>query len=82
MGYHKREIAKGVYGELSKLEEEIEELKDAIEQDCYILQLNELADIWLAFLGFVRKKYPKISINDIAHMAQLTESAFNDGTRV
>jgi len=27
MGYHKREIAPGVYGEISKIREELEELE-------------------------------------------------------
>jgi len=31
MGYHKRKITKGVLGEYSKIQEEMEELKDAVE---------------------------------------------------
>jgi hypothetical protein len=34
MGYHKRVIAKGTFGEASKIREELEEYEDAMEQHC------------------------------------------------
>ena len=41
MGYHTREIAKGVLGEASKVREEYEEFMDAIEQEDKVLQIFE-----------------------------------------
>ncbi len=32
MGYHKKEIKKGVLGEYSKIKEEFKELTDAVDQ--------------------------------------------------
>ena len=37
MAYHKRKIKKGQFGEFSKIEEEIEELFDAVDQECNML---------------------------------------------
>lgn len=41
MGYHIKKIKKGVYGELSKITEEYEELLDAIDQNAKIMAANE-----------------------------------------
>lgn len=56
MGFHKREIAKGEYGKLSKIREELEEAEDAEEQNQKLMVLLELADIIGACEG-VAKKY-------------------------
>lgn len=70
---------RGVLGEPSKIREELEELEDAIEQGCKILVLCELADIYGA-LEAVANHYG-VSVTDVAQMAELTKSAFLDGTR-
>lgn len=49
--WHQRKIKKGVYGEFSKIEEEVEEAKDALEQKNYLMYLIELSDI----LGAIEK---------------------------
>jgi len=78
--YHTRHIPKGVYGELSKVFEEADELKDADEQGNPILVLNELADIVGAIDGFVNK-YHGMDIEDVIKMMRLNEKAFKSGHR-
>lgn len=56
MGFHKREIQKGTYGELSKIQEELEEAFDAEEQGQDLMLLIELSDMIGAIEG-VAKKY-------------------------
>lgn len=79
MGYHKRPISKGTFGDTSKIREELEELEDAVEQKCKILIACELADLYGALEG-VATEYG-LHMSDLAQMAQLTKSAFLDGTR-
>lgn len=82
MGYHKREIKRGVYGELSKIQEELDELADAEEQDCILLQLIELSDLYGAIEGYLKGlKGGDFTMADLAAMSKLTGSAFEDGTR-
>jgi hypothetical protein len=78
--YHTRHIPKGVYGELSKVFEECDELKDADEQGNPILVLNELADIVGAIDGFV-EKYHGMGIEDVIKMMRLNQKAFESGHR-
>lgn len=79
MGYHKREIEKGILGEFSKIKEEFEELSDAIEQDNKILILCELSDMIGAIEEYVKKF--NIELKDIKDFSDLTKSAFTDGKR-
>lgn len=53
--WHTKEIKKGVYGELSKVEEELEEAKDALEQNNTLMYLIELSDIVGAVEGIIEK---------------------------
>lgn len=45
MSYHLQSIHSGEYGEISKIEEELLELKDAKQQGVRIMELNELSDL-------------------------------------
>lgn len=81
MGYHIKQIPKGVLGEISKIKEELIELEDAFEQNAKILQLCELSDIIGAIQAFLQVHHVGTSLNDLIKMAELTKSAFNDGTR-
>jgi hypothetical protein len=78
-GYHKRKITKGTYGEISKLQEEIEEYIDAQEQGIMIMELLELSDIYGA-LEAVLEKY-HISMEDLKKMSDVTKRAFKTGQR-
>lgn len=79
MGYHIREIKKGVLGETSKIREELEELEDALEQNNKILALCELADLVGAIEAVTNKL--GLMLEDVCSMMEATKSAFKDGTR-
>lgn len=81
-GYHKRDIPRGEIGDVSKILEEVLELQDAIEQDVRIMQLCELSDIIQAIRLNLRKHHPGTTLDDLIKMADVTERAFADGTRV
>lgn len=80
MAYHVREIPTGVYGDFSKIQEEYTELVDAIEQGSRILELVELSDLYGAIEGYIEKHFD-MTMDDIRHMAEITRSSFQDGTR-
>ena len=78
-GYHKNKIVKGVYGDISKVQEEIDEYVDAKEQGVTIMETLELSDIYGA-LEAVADKY-KLSMLDLKKMSDLTKDAFKSGKR-
>jgi ATP phosphoribosyltransferase regulatory subunit HisZ len=78
-GYHLNKISKGIYGEASKIQEELDELNDALKQDNKILALVELSDIYGA-LEAVAEKY-NITMDDLKKMSNATKRAFNKGIR-
>jgi hypothetical protein len=82
MGYHKAEIKKGQFGEISKIEEELAELKDAIDQDVKLMALIEIADIYGAIEGYLTNHFPSVDMLDVIKMSNLTKKAFQDGSRV
>lgn len=61
--WHERKIKKGTYGEISKIEEELEEAKDALEQGNRLMFLIELSDILGAVEG-ISEKYG-LAISDL-----------------
>ena len=79
-GYHVKEIKRGVFGELSKIREEFEELEDANAQGARIMILCELSDMYGAIEAYVRKHY-NMDMEDLRTMSDLTNQAFEDGTR-
>lgn len=80
MGYHLTDIEKGVFGEFSKIQEEIEELQDAKKQDNKVLIICELCDLLGAIEGYTLN-YHGLSLKDLMAMTKLTENAFLDGSR-
>lgn len=80
MGYHKREITKGVLGEFSKIQEEIDELSDAIDQDDKIMQICELSDLIGAIESFSLNKF-NLSLVDLIKFSNKTKEAFKEGRR-
>jgi hypothetical protein len=80
MGYHSRPIAKGVYGEVSKIREELEELEDSEELGVKIMAMCELSDLYGALQEFAKRKYG-LSMDDLKKMSDRTKEAFRDGTR-
>lgn len=81
MGYHLREITKGVLGESSKIQEELFELQDAEAQENKILAIVELSDLYGAVRSYLEKHYPVLTMKDLEKMADATRRAFEDGTR-
>jgi hypothetical protein len=80
MGYHLRPIeTKGVYGEPSKIREELEELEEALEQDNRILALVELTDLYGALEGVAVRL--GTNMVEVAKMAEATKRAFVSGQR-
>lgn len=69
MGFHKRVIKKGIYGELSKIQEELEEAFDAEEQGQDLMLLIELSDMLGAIEG-VSLKYG-FTIEQLKEFARL-----------
>jgi hypothetical protein len=82
MGYHKAKIDKGKFGEISKIQEELDELKDSMDQQVVIMALVELADIYGAMEGFLDRYFPSITMEDVKKMSELTKHAFQTGDRV
>ena len=80
MGYHLREIkTQGVFGEPSKIREELEELEESLEQDNKILALCELADLYGAVEAVAEGM--GVTMDDVRKMAEATKRAFLDGSR-
>jgi len=81
MGYHLAEIPHGKFGEISKIEEELNELKDAESQGNRIMELVELSDLMGAIRGYLYNYHPNFTLTDLIVMADATERAFKDGAR-
>lgn len=80
MGYHLRRIeTRGVFGQPSKIQEELEELEEALQQDNRILALVELSDIYGALEAVAEAL--GTSMPELAKMAAATKRAFLDGSR-
>lgn len=78
-GYHLMNIPKGKLGEASKIFEEVEEFRDAIQQGNPIMQLVELSDLLGAIESYAKKF--NMSINDLLTMSNVTKQAFRNGRR-
>ena len=79
MGYHKSKIKKGVLGQSSKIQEELDELVDAEKQKCKILVHVELSDLYGA-LEKCAQNYG-LEMSDLKQMSDLTSKAFESGSR-
>ena len=78
-GYHITPIVKGVYGELSKIQEELDEAKDALAQGSEIMFLVELADLYGA-LEYVVERHGH-TMDDLKKFSDITKRAFINGHR-
>lgn len=79
MSYHRNEIRKGVFGQISKIQEELDELNDAEEQEVKILIACELSDLYGALEGYATRK--GLTMDDLKQMSDLTKKAFQSGAR-
>jgi NTP pyrophosphatase (non-canonical NTP hydrolase) len=80
-GYHLKPIEKGVLGEASKVQEEVEEFMDAVEQGVSIMALVELADLMGAVIAYLAKHHPNMTLQDLLAMNEVTARAFRNGKR-
>lgn len=81
IGYHRAQIKKGVLGESSKIQEELDELKDAEEQGVAIMALVELSDLIGSVEAYLEKNHPSVSLDDLRAMSEVTRRAFKNGRR-
>lgn len=79
IGYHEYSIRKGVLGEISKIQEELDELKDAETQQSKILIYVELSDVYGALEEYALKH--DISMDDVKLFSDITKRAFKNGFR-
>jgi len=81
-GYHKSKIKRGKLGELSKLQEELDEALDAERQGIKIMLLLELSDLYGALDLYLIRHFPNISMKDLKAMSRATHRAFASGERI
>lgn len=79
-GYHLTPPPRGVFGELSKIAEELAEAQDA-ELQSKIMVLLELSDLYGAVKGYLQKHFPDFSMEDLAEMSEVTHRVFLNGHR-
>lgn len=79
MSYHLVEIKKGVLGKSSKIQEELDELIDAENQNNRIMAMVELSDLYGA-LEALAQSY-NLNMEDLRTMSEATKRAFNSGHR-
>lgn len=82
-GYHlaSSKISRGELGEISKIQEELDELRDAMTQDCRIMALLELSDMLGAVELYLERYFPGFTITDLLTMQRITKRAFLNGAR-
>lgn len=78
-GYHLRPITRGVYGESSKVVEELDEYEESLEQGNKIMAMVELSDAYGALEALAGKH--NLTMNDLAKMSAATKRAFQSGAR-
>lgn len=80
-GYHLVEIPRGELGEISKIQEELLELQDAMVQGSKIMAAVELADMLGAIQAFMAKHLPGTTLTDLQTFSSITRRAFENGHR-
>lgn len=79
IGYHTTEIKKGKLGTLSKIQEELDELKDAENQNSKIMIMVELSDLYGAIEEYCKEQ--NVTIEDLKIFSDITKRAFKNGRR-
>ena len=80
-GYHIKDIQKREFGTVGKIVEESLELEDAFNQNCKVMMLVELSDLYGAINGFLHNHFPDMTMEDLAKMSDITKRAFENGFR-
>lgn len=79
IGYHHKKIYKGELGKPSKIQEELDELNDALEYGNKILALCEVADLYGALEAVAESL--GVTMLEVKRMADATKRAFQVGER-
>lgn len=77
-GYHLTPIPKGMLGEISKIDEELAELKDAITQGDKILSIIELSDLYGAIQFFAQSTFG-LEMDDLKNFSDKTIKVKSNG---
>lgn len=80
-GYHMHPIERGELGELSKIQEELDEVKDAAWQGVRVMELVELSDMIGATRRYLERHHPGTTLDDLIRMSDVTRRAFENGHR-
>lgn len=80
-GYHLVAIPRGELGELSKIQEELDELRDAMAQGSRVMAAVELSDMMGAIQAFIDRHLPGTTIQDLLTFSAITQRAFINGRR-
>ena len=78
-GYHITKIEKGKLGDISKIQEELDELKDAEAQGTKIMIGVELSDLYGAIELYAEKQ--GLTMEDLKIFSDITKRAFRNGRR-
>ncbi len=78
-GYHLTYFPKGKLGTISKIEEELNELKDAELQNSKIMITIELSDLYGAIKEYSNNY--NITMEDLKIFSNITKRAFKNGHR-
>jgi phosphoribosyl-ATP pyrophosphohydrolase len=82
IGYHfRRDIPKARYGTFEKIIEEFAELRDAKDQNCKLMVLQEMSDLIGAMEGYLIEEKMNITIDDLIKMKDITKRVFENGRR-
>jgi len=80
-GYHLAKIPRGELGEISKIQEELLELQNAMAQGSRIMAVVELADLIGAVRAFMSRHLPGLTLEDLDRFSNITKRAFENGHR-
>ena len=80
-GYHLASIKRGVFGDDSKIYEEIDEFADALDQGAALMALVELSYVVGSIKGWLAKHHPSLTLADLDKMSEITARAFASGQR-
>lgn len=78
-GYHLTKIQKGKLGDISKIQEELDELKDAELQESRVMISVELSDLYGAIEAYAIKH--GLTMDDLQKFSKITKRAFTNGKR-
>lgn len=71
ISFHELPIRKGIYGEISKIQEEVDEAIDSSVRGHRVMLLLELADIIGAIDGMLLKQFPEFTTEDLLKFVRL-----------